>query len=600
MPLHENSGSVARGAATLPSHPALATLHGGFRSRPLSYDELTAQLDAWVAAFPHLARKESLGRTPEGRELWLLTLGRDLDRPRPAAWVDGNMHAAELAGSSVALTIAEEVLALHLEPHVAGAAQGRAGPLEAHLAARVRDDVVFRILPRISPDGAERVLTTGQYVRSVPRDGRLGRTGPRWKQVDLDGDGHVRSMRVRDPGGAYVEDPSAPGLMLPRRLDDPPPYYSVYSEGVIEGFDGVTVPRDEIFADTETDLNRNFPYGWAPEPRQLGAGPYATSEPEARAVTEFATRHPEIFFWLNLHTFGGVYIRPAGDRSDRDMNQGDLGIFHAFESFAHTITGYPVVSGFEEFTYEPGKPLCGDLTSFAYAQRGAIALVCELWDFFAEVGLSPLRPFVHNYQRRTRDDARRMAAWDRAHNEGRIVGGWRPFRHPQLGDVELGGPEPLFGVWNPPNGRLAEICARQAAVTLRAAAMAPALRAEARATPLGPNTWEVVLDVRNEGYLSTTFLPSAAGLPFIDPLRAYPVPGAGVELVEPAEQAARTLGQLAGWGGHDTVTPIFTRTTSPAGVARARWVVRGEGELTLAVRSARMGELRVRCALGGP
>ena len=34
----------------------------------------------------------------------------------PAVWVDGNMHAAELCGSSVSLAIAEDILRLHLEP----------------------------------------------------------------------------------------------------------------------------------------------------------------------------------------------------------------------------------------------------------------------------------------------------------------------------------------------------------------------------------------------------------------------------------------------------------------------------------------------------
>ena len=38
----------------------------------------------------------------------LVSIGPDLDRTRPAVWVDGNVHAAELVGSSVALAIAED------------------------------------------------------------------------------------------------------------------------------------------------------------------------------------------------------------------------------------------------------------------------------------------------------------------------------------------------------------------------------------------------------------------------------------------------------------------------------------------------------------
>ena len=129
----------------------------GFRERPLLYDELTRQLRSWAEAFPDLCRVDSIGRTPEGRDLLLLTLGPDPDRVRPSAWIDGNMHASELAGSSVALAVAEDVLRLHLG--------GNASPLVTGLsdvaAARVRE-VRFFVLPRMSPDGAETVLTKGR------------------------------------------------------------------------------------------------------------------------------------------------------------------------------------------------------------------------------------------------------------------------------------------------------------------------------------------------------------------------------------------------------------------------------------------------------
>ena len=142
---------------------ALAEASQGFRDTYLDYAQLTAQLRAWAEAHPALVRLTSLARTPEGRDVWLLTVGPDPDRIRPAAWVDGNVHAAELAGSSVALSIADAVLRLHTEPHSVD--------LPAPIAERLRD-VLFYIVPRISPDGAECVLTTGRSLRSVPRDER--------------------------------------------------------------------------------------------------------------------------------------------------------------------------------------------------------------------------------------------------------------------------------------------------------------------------------------------------------------------------------------------------------------------------------------------
>ena len=137
-------------------------------------------------------------------------------------------------------------------------------------------------------------------------------------------------------------------------------------------------------SDNETDMNRNFPYGWQPEPHQLGAGRYALSEPESRAVTEFATDHPNIFAWLSLHTFGGVYIRPAGDKPDKKMDPNDLALFRQIEEWGQTIAGYPSVNGFEEFTYEPDKPLCGDLSTFATDRTFDVVAIWNTFDLLAD------------------------------------------------------------------------------------------------------------------------------------------------------------------------------------------------------------------------
>ncbi|MEZ4307325.1 MAG: M14 family metallopeptidase [Polyangiaceae bacterium] len=368
----------------------LLSLSRGFRSSYLRYDELTAQLRAWSEAFPEVVRLQSLARTPEGRDLWLLTIGRDPDRIRPAAWVDANMHACELAGSSAALSIAEDALSIAL-----GAPPSH--DLPAHLCDLLREDILFYILPRMCPDGAEHMLTVSSYVRSNPRDDRHGKSAPYFRGGDIDGDGRSRTMRIQDPAGQFATLPGAPDILVPREIDDPGPFYSIYPEGLIENWDGHTIPAFDMLGDNAVDLNRNFPFHWSPEPRQAGAGAFATSEPESRAVVDFASRHPNIFAWLNLHTYGGCYIRPSGDKKDSKMHPADLWIFQQIERFATPFTGYPVVSGFEEFTYEPDTPLCGDLVTFAHEQRGCVAMVCELWDFWKQAAPETFRPFVRNY-----------------------------------------------------------------------------------------------------------------------------------------------------------------------------------------------------------
>ena len=567
----------------------LEALSEGFRHSYLGYEALSRQLQSWAREYPEIAHLDSLGQTPQGRELWLLTLGPRPAHRRPAVWVDGNLHAVELAGSSVALAIAEDVLRLHLSG-------------DDRLSPAVREsilDVQFYIMPRISPDGAEAVLAGGRYVRSVPRPNQQS-SAPRWRTADVDGDGRALIMRQEDPTGDFVESTTVPGLMVPRELGDPGPYYRIYPEGFIEDFDGHHIPVPAFLSDNATDLNRNFPHAWAPEHQQGGAGPYPTSEPESRAVVEFAVRHPNLFAWLNLHTFGGVFIRPLSDAGDAEMDHSDLLLYRQVAAWAEELTGYPTINGFEEFTYEPGKPLHGDLTDFAYHHRGCLALVCELWDLFARLGIERKVPFVDHYTHLTREQLIDLARWDARHNESRLLHPWKRTQHPQLGAVEVGGLDPRVGIANPPYETLPELCAAQSALWLRVAALAPQLRIERlEAVPLGDNTYRLHLSVANHGYLPTYILSSARHLRWNEPLYAE-LATSGCALVDHHERR-REIGHLGGWGrglfGAATVVP-YPRSQGDAPRRSLSWVLQGRGSATVQVGCGRTGWLSAPVQIG--
>lgn len=562
--------------------PDLAALSLGFRNAYLDDARLTAQLQAWANAFPELTRLRALGTTPEGRTIWLLVIGREPDRRRPAVWVDGNMHAAEVAGSSVALAIAEDVLALHLG----------AVPHDLSAAARARvEDVLFYIVPRISPDGAEMVLRTGQSVRSVPRDERCDRGPARWLPQDIDGDGQVRTMRVVDPGGELVASRDVPGLLVARTIDDAGPFYKVYPEGVIVNFDGHHVPSPHFLGHAPIDLNRNFPWFWAPAHEQVGAGPYPASEPEARAIVAFVSAHPEIVAWMNLHTFGGVVIRPLGHAPDSKMQQEDLAMYRQLAAWMQTYTGYPTVNGHDEFLYEPDKPLRGDLSDFAYHQRGAFAYVVELWDIFARLGKPKPPKFVAYYEEFSAADLHALAAWDATHNQQRIFTPWRPAQHPQLGAVEIGGVDPRIGLWNPSLAELPNVCAGQSAAFLRVAALAPALHVETLTIrTLANDTFAATVAVSNLGYWGTYGIPSAKALDWNEPLHVTIAAEACTQVL-PASSHLQ-LGHLEGWGrgldvGQHLPAYPGTRGTTHRTVLELVW--QGRGTLHLRIGSARMG-----------
>ncbi len=582
-----------RPMASHPADPKLAPHYRGFREGYLRWDDLTAQVQAWADAFPELVRLETIGESGEGRPLWLLTLGQGPDDGRPAVWVDGNLHAMELAGSSVALGIAEDVLRLHLAP------EATLHGLPAHVLEGLRQ-VVFHVLPRVSPDGAEAVLETGRYVRSVPRDNRPDTRKPRWIPGDIDGDGLSLKMRLEDPSGPLVESQELPGVLVARTLDDPPPYYSVYPEGTIEGYDGHTLPDPGYLSDNFPDLNRNFPHAWRGEPDQRGAGLFPASEPESRAIVEFATAHPNLFAWLNLHTFGGVYIRPLGHGPDTKMDRNDLAVYRQIEAWAKEHTQYPMVSGYEEFTYEPDKPLYGDIIDFAFHERACVGMACELWNLFDELKIERTKRFVDRYGTVTAADMVRFARFDAEHNAGRIFRPWKKVMHPQLGEVEVGGLDPRIGMWNPPLERLAEVCAGQAAVWLRVAALAPRLAlTEVRRTELGRGLCRLEVTCQNQGYLPTYVVGEAKDLPWNAPVTARLVLGDGLELASGGP--TQSLGHLDGWG-RGLHGPESELVAEPARGSTSRgtagWTITGRGKATLEVGTCRTGFLRRELDIG--
>jgi len=561
-----------------------------FRDHYLDNQQLAAQLTAWATAHPEFVGLSTLGLSALGQDILLLTIGRNPEMQRPAVWIDGNMHATEVCGTSVALAIAQDVIAIYGGSNTAG---GK--PLPSHMADAIRN-TLFYVAPRLSPDGAEAILKTGHYVRSSPVNDRPNRSHAYWQASDVDGDGEMTHMRQQDPHGELVEllgddgVPLSPPVMVPRGPEDPPPYYKLYPEGHIVNFDGVRIPDPHFLSDNVYDLNRNFAHDWKPEHEQEGAGHFPGSAPESRAVMDFAIRHPNIFVWLNLHTFGGVAIRPLGHHPDSKMDQTDLAMYRQVEAWMTEHTGYPTVSSFHEFLYKPDKPLHGNLSEWAYHQRGCLAYVVELWDLFAQLGSVPKKRFVDHYTHLTRKDFLALWKMDREHNQGRIFKQWRKVAHPQLGEVEVGGFDGRVGISNPPYHKLAQTCADQSAAFLRVAAMLPQVGFEL----LGSDTLDggltrLRLRVVNSGYLGTQGLASAKELTHVEPLRLT-MQCDGVTLQAPGESVIE-VGHLSGWGMglHHGISIFMPWTNGNAREKTVSMVFSGRGTLQLRVGSCRVG-----------
>src|SRR5450432_3263703 len=70
------------------------------------HDALTRLLFDYAEAFPGLVAVESIGKSFEGRDIWVAIVTNVLTAAhadKPAFWADGNIHAAELTASTAVL-----------------------------------------------------------------------------------------------------------------------------------------------------------------------------------------------------------------------------------------------------------------------------------------------------------------------------------------------------------------------------------------------------------------------------------------------------------------------------------------------------------------
>ena len=453
--------------------------------------ELAAILEGFAARHPHLFAVQSIGRSHEGRDIALVTATNTRTGPaehKPALWVDGNIHAAELAASTACLYF------LH------ALAEGYGTDAEV---TRLLDTRAIYVCPRINPDGAEWALADRpRYIRSSTRPWPFDEDPVDGLDVeDVDGDGRILSMRIRDPNGGYKAHPEDARLMIPRDpVESGGEYWRIVPEGRLRNFDGVEMRlnRDK----QGLDLNRNFPAGWRQEFQQVGAGPYPASEPEVRAVVDFIVRHPNIGAGVSFHTHSGVILRPLSSEPDENMPAEDLWLYKLFGKKSTELTGYPNISIFHDFKYHPKQVITGGF-DWIYEHLGQFFWTVEIWAPVKEAGIESYH-FIDWYREHPPEDDLKLLRWSDRELEGTGYIDWYPFEHPQLGRVELGGWNKLACFRNPPPKYLEREVQRFPRWLAWQALTLPRLELfRAEATRLGEDTWRVRLAVQNTGYLPT-------------------------------------------------------------------------------------------------
>jgi hypothetical protein len=509
-------------------------------------------LKSVAKAYPDITKLVTIGESTMGRPVQVLIIsnkntGTPVDRfielrnPRgevqnvpameyhhakPGHWICGSTHGNEFTGTEVCLYTIDKLVSLYGSDDE---------------VTDLIDNCVFYICPIVNPDGVYNSVEKdipqrgNSLMKDDDEDGKINEDGP----DDLNGDGYLTYFRYKDPKGNYVQDEVDPRVMIRLGRDEKTDKerWSMIREDKDNDGDG---KRGED-GEQGFDMNRNFPEGWFDdEGYQGGTGDYPTSAPEVRALAEFFTNQPNIIMAQFFHTSGGFTYRPMGYSSDESMDPKDIAVYDLImgKKYVEMLGGevpeawtepdsiskykkelqkagrnkYAVKRGYEmprewiaSYNEKEDKRYgFGLQADWAYQQMGTWSLTTELWNYRKDLP-------GHTFEG---EDAyaqfqRAAIKYQEDEFDGKLFIDWKPYKHPELGDGEIGGWRAQYGSNNAfPGESLIKICDTHWDYEKWRAGLMPRITIEEASGKVLDKTGQyriiqVTAKVRNQGKLAT-------------------------------------------------------------------------------------------------
>ena len=432
-------------------------------------------------AHPNLVRRVSIGKSYEGRDMWMLQITNfskgDPER-KPGFYIDGNIHSNEIQGAEISI-----YTAWYLTENYG----------DIDYITQMLDDRIFYIIPTINPDARNNYMkapNSGSSPRSgmMPldddRDGLIDEDQP----DDLDGNGSITQMRRKSPNGNFIIDPMDSRRMLQIGVDDvvdpnTPRYEMLGSEGIDNDGDG-SVNEDRIGS---YDPNRDWAWKWQPDYIQRGAYKYPFSVPENRNVADFVMAHPNIAGGQSYHNSGGMILRGPGAEEDvSTYNRADLRIYDAIGR-----KGEQIMPGYRYLTvYKDLYSVFGGELDWFYGSRGVYTFSNEIFTRFA-------------YYKNNQGGQDLSYRVDEELLFGDAFEPWKSYDHPTYGEIEIGGFRKNFGRATP-GFMLEEELHRNMAFTMYHAFQMPKLSiSDVKEKSLGGGLREITATIKNERLMPT-------------------------------------------------------------------------------------------------
>jgi hypothetical protein len=509
-------------------------------------------------AFPALTRLYSIGKSTEGRDIWCLEVtARDVGEPgrKAGMYIDGNIHGNEVqAGEVVAYT------AWYLCHQY-----GRLKKVTSLLDARV-----FYLLPTINPDGRDywfHAAHTASSSRSgvEPTDSDRDGLVDEDDYDDLNGDGFITSMRIKDPHGRYKPHPDYPEyLMVRARPDEPGQYRRLGWEGIDNDGDG-RINEDRR---GDYDMNRNWAYGWQPNYIQYGAKDYPFSQPETRAVSEFILAHPNIAAAQSYHNSGGMILRCPGWEGGPMRGRDEYVLRTIAERGEKILPYYRSMIIWKDLYTVHGSEL-----DWIYGMRGVLGFTNELWTL------------KNLYKNGDYPSDERRVEFIKYVLLGDGFVPWGEYEHPTYGKIEIGGRKKQ---WRrvPPSFLLEEELHRNMAFTLYHADMMPLLDInDITVEQLSDGLFKIWVTVQNQRLMPTRAAQDVAH--HISPPDVVGIRGDDVTVLSAGRVTDRFFKRAEAVKRRPHRVELDTIDGMSA--VRVQFIVKGKGPFTVTVDSAKGG-----------
>jgi len=247
---------------------------------------VNSMLKSWNTRYPQLTKIINIGKSEGKTDLLVLQIaakGQVEPDSRTAVFVSANLEGTHLVGTEAALMLAQKLLTKY--------------DADEKITELLKKRTVY-VAPLLNPDAAMSYFSDLRFERQTNNkptdddaDGLVDEDGP----DDLNKDGQITQMRVKDPEGTWLPHPNETRLMKTADANKGETgIFKIYTEGLDNDGDGEV--NEDPFGGIA--LNHNFPHDF--EYGVKSAGFWPASAKESIALLGFLTKQNNITLVLNF------------------------------------------------------------------------------------------------------------------------------------------------------------------------------------------------------------------------------------------------------------------------------------------------------------